>query len=427
MSTKLWLYSGSTATRVAHWSNAEWNYGNGFTRERLQGGGSYSFISCSLTGHQNNDGLGVVVINHATVAGPVTDPGAETSNPCFEFMSAPLAADVTISGSIVTHLWANETSMSANATIGAAVDRVRGDGTIDYVIGIGELGTELSTSSAAYDITFTPTSTDFHKGDRIRVRTFINDATSTTMASGYNVQYTVSGATAGANGDTYVTFTETISFDTASSPAGTTIYLTNTASDVATAAVDREAWTSRGGGAQNDVTNTAVLPSTPVQVTDTAGGTVVDWWTKQLQAFTLGGSVLVNFCGRESGVAANVTWRCQIAITNSDGSSPVVWAESSSFTELDATAEAVVQFMVAGPDVSVSDGQRLRVRMSLTNAYHIYGQSYMMSGYTATTYYAGAASGSGDAYLTFTNTLAEYTPPAGGDVGMPYIGGGYYS
>ena len=104
------------------------------------------------------------------------------------------------------------------------------------------------------------------------------------------------------------------------------LYLTDTASDVATASVDREAWTSRGAGVQTDVTNTAAGWTAPIQVTDTAGGTVVDWFTKQLTAFTLTGMAVVNIRALESNASAGASLRCEIARVESDGTSPTVWA-----------------------------------------------------------------------------------------------------
>ena len=47
------------------------------------------------------------------------------------------------------------------------------------------------------------------------------------------------------------------------------------------AVTEREAWTSRGAGVQTDVRDTATGPTAPLQWTDTAGGTVVDWFTRE--------------------------------------------------------------------------------------------------------------------------------------------------
>ena len=108
--------------------------------------------------------------------------------------------------------------------------------------------------------------------------------------------------------------------------ATTTLYLTDTASAVSTASVDREAWTSRGAGVQTDVTNTTAGWTAPIQMTDTAGGTVVDWFTKPLQAVTLGGLAVANLRALESNALANASPRCQVARVDNDGTNATVWA-----------------------------------------------------------------------------------------------------
>ena len=70
------------------------------------------------------------------------------------------------------------------------------------------------------------------RGDRLRVRIFAADAG--TMATGGNFQTSWEGATSGADGDTYLTLTENLTF--ASEPAGTTIYPTNTSASGLSAA-----------------------------------------------------------------------------------------------------------------------------------------------------------------------------------------------
>jgi hypothetical protein len=167
---------------------------------------------------------------------------------------------------------------------------------------------------------------------------------------------------------------------------------------------EREAWTSRGAGVQTDVTNTVAGWTTPLQVTDTAGGTVVDWFTRPLAAFTLGGAVRVNARALESNALANVGIRCEIARVAGDGSSPTVWGATTMPTEL-GTTEAARSFLVGGDDLAISDGQRLRIRFSIDDQ-----EAAMGASQTVTLFYAGTSGGaSGDTYLTFTQTLTEFT------------------
>lgn len=359
-----------------------------------------------------------------TVLGPTNGIEFTTvavGNPS-EWLSEPVSADVTISGTITANLWGYENSMNANVAINVIIDIVRSDsaGTIVQIVK-STYTTELAVTTPAVN-NFTAgmtsggyTSQTLNRGDRLRIRVFGDDSAAATMAAGFAYSLRYDGTTAAVEGDSYVTFTENITFESA--PAGTVIYLTDTASDVATASVDREAWTSRGGGVVNDVTNTAAGFTSPIQVTDTAGGTVVDWFTKQLQAVTLTGMAQANIRALESAIAANASVVCEIARVESDGTSPTVWASwaiSANNTrtgELN-TSETAETCNVSGDDLSITNGQRLRIRLYIDDM----PTTAMGASQTVTTYYAGtSAAASGDTYITFPVTLTEYV--AGGAAG----------
>lgn len=337
--------------------------------------------------------------NTSTVAG--TTPGVECGGaPPKVWYSPPLDADVTISGSITWNIWAAESNMSANVAINGILEVV--DGATGAITEIDRTArtTELPvTTPTAQNFSETPAAgVACKRGDRLRVRVFGDDAG--TMASGFtfNVWF---NSTVGDTADTWLQLTENLTF--VSEPAGTTIYPTDTASDVATAAVDREAWTSRGAGVQNDVTNTVAGWTAPIQVTDTAGGTVVDWFTKPLTAMTLGGAVRVNLRQSKSG-SGGVSWVCEIARVEADGTSPTVWALGRNDRSL-AGAETALSFLVAGGDLAISDGQRLRIRFAMDDL----SSAAMVASGSGTTYYAGTSGGaSGDTFLTFTQTLTEF-------------------
>jgi hypothetical protein len=63
-----------------------------------------------------------------------------------------------------------------------------------------------------------------NRGDRLRIRVFGDDAG--TMGAAFTFNASFNGTSAAADGDTYVTFTETFSFESA--PAGSQVFLTNT-------------------------------------------------------------------------------------------------------------------------------------------------------------------------------------------------------
>jgi len=172
---------------------------------------------------------------------------------------------------------------------------------------------------------------------------------------------------------------------------------------------NREAWTSRGAGVQTDVTNTVAGWTAPIQITDTAGGTVVDWFTKPLTAFTLGGAVRCNVRAKENSTSQNAGLRLEISVVNGDGTNPITWAAAST-VEAAGAGEAAVSFLVAGDDVAVSDGQRLRIRAYVDDS----PDAPILGGGNMTLYYAGTSGGaSGDTFLTFSQTLTEAAAAAG--------------
>jgi len=110
------------------------------------------------------------------------------------------------------------------------------------------------------------------------------------------------------------------------------------------------------------VTNTAAAPASKLLTTVTAGGNYVEWFTKGLSAFTLAGPVLVNLRALESNALANATVGVEIAVCAADGTSPTVWGYTLHGGEV-TTSEAAYQFFVAGDDVAVTNGQRIRIRI----------------------------------------------------------------
>lgn len=144
----------------------------------------------------------------ASVTGPTN--GLETGNPVNEWISDPLAAPATISGTITFNICALESNAMANAGLGVVVQRVNNVGTVVSTIVDSIQNTELGTSNARRTWTATPTSTAMAQGDRIRVRVYFDDAGGT-MVTGYTLTLTYDGTNA-ATGDSNVTFTENLTF-----------------------------------------------------------------------------------------------------------------------------------------------------------------------------------------------------------------------
>lgn len=458
-----------------------------------------------------------------TVTGPTNGVDSTT-----DWISPPLAAAATISGTITANCWASESSMNANVAINVVIEILRADGTITQIVKSTRTTEVAITTNAVNNFTTGMVSGGYtaqtaQKGDRIRARFFGDDAG--TMASGFTFQYSY-GTSGGVDGDTWIEFTENLTFadskmigttvtffggtaipigdtsantriaysfvpdvdsylwtfrlpftetgavsdgltvgvwsDSSGSPnaligsshtktaadlsssgtfwpepgiltggttywivvertgafnntlyrswrressstlpgvakiyngsswgdaanptfemshylrsfpasGGSLLYLTDTASAVATASVDREAWTSKGGATATDVTNTAAGWTSPIQVTDTAGGTVVDWFTKPLTAFTLSGLIYGAVWSRTSNGASKAMLRCEVARVNNDGTSPTIWgsfgcvpSEGGYGLVPSTSIYHPTPFCISGDDLSITNGQRLRIRL----------------------------------------------------------------
>lgn len=391
-------------------------------------GGTSNRFSRAVTASR---GAGPASVSAQAVTGPTAGievgPNSATVS---GFISRPLAAAVTISGPIRFSLWAYETNAADNAAVNCAVYKVSGaDGTASLVHRtVRSVEVTVGSPATVNNFTETPAAgVDFARGDRIMLVPFFDDA-GTMAQPGTDPLLFWTDGTGGSGAtpyDSLVVFSETLAFE-GTTPTGTQVFLT----DGAAAGVGgKEAWTSRGSGVVSAVTNTAAGPTSGIQITASAGGAAIEWYTRTLAAMTLSGLVLVNATALESSASANAMLVCEIAVTNGDGSSPVVWATNGVFAvnaEL-GTSEAAYTSWLEGPDMAVSSGQRLRVRFRVDDAYDVSAVALntLAAGFTATLNYAGAAGASGDTYLTFTQTLTEYTAvssvPSGQSPYLPII------
>lgn len=393
-------------------------YGASVTPPQIHRGTNSNKLNGSASGWEpmslsTSRGAGAQSLNNAvTEAGPTSgvEAVAGTSLPV-EFISLPLDADFTISGTITVNLWARELNMSANAAINVAIDRLGPTGSVVSNILTTTRSTEVNLSSyAVNNFTGTPTSTTMKKGDRLRIRVFFDDAG--TMAAGFEADFECDGASAGVDGDSYVTFTETFGFQI-TDPSGSKLYLTNTAGPDLGATIEKEMWTAVGGGSANIVVNTTAGWTAPIQWTNAAGGTAVEWYSRPLNAFTLDGLVMVNIWPKVSAVPA-CGLRVELAVVNGDGTGAVVWGAASIYDSSSptassttfqlATTEIAFSHWLAGPATAVTAGQRLRFRVYIDDD----GQSAMTNGETATLYYAGTSGGSsGDSFIVLPQTVTE--------------------
>lgn len=343
-------------------------------------------------------GSSLTTVSASSQTGPVASPGIEfvATGEKYRWISSPLAADVTISGTITFNLWGHEGAMSANGGFEVIVERHQPDGTVTTIID-SEEGVELGTSASAHNWTATPTSTACKKGDWLVVRVSANDAGGT-MASGSTFTLSYNAAT-GVQGDSYVTFNESLTFQS-TDPAGSTLKLLDDASDLGGSG-QKKLWTDAAGGSVDCVTNTVASTTADAQVTASAGGTALSWFTPTLAAVTLDGLIKLDLYGLESSASANASWRAQLYKTNGSGTSPVLIADSNGQSEL-ATSAGFLRLALVTQSFAVAAGERLKLVISQTSAR--LETSASASGFTTTLKIEDATNTS---QITFAQTLAE--------------------
>lgn len=193
--------------------------------------------------------------------------------------------------------------------------------------------------------------------------------------------------------------------------ASTALYLTTTTSDIdpgGGSTDTKEAWTSRGSGTTDAVRNTVTGWTAPLQATVTAGGNAVEWFTKGLTAFTLSAPVIANVWAFDNASLA-VTSRVELAVCANDGSSAVVWAATTYPTEVLSSPGSALPMYLAGDDLAVTNGQRLRIRVYLDDI----STTAMNNAGSYTLTYAGTSAGArGDTYLTMGQVLTEFVTAA---------------
>jgi hypothetical protein len=143
---------------------------------------------------------------------------ATSGGSAVKWITAPFESDVTVAGGIFANIWGLESSASSNASFGV--------GLYEYTTSEQSIfcsfssGTETSTTAiqtVASRITAAGgtvaggayTSTTIDAGNRLVIKPFVA-AVGTMSGAGLTVTMNYNGATAGADGDTYIELTETI-------------------------------------------------------------------------------------------------------------------------------------------------------------------------------------------------------------------------
>lgn len=127
------------------------------------------------------------------------------------WVSPPLSAPITISGTVTMNLWAYANLVGANVTVAVSLAKYSG-GSQGAAFLTSSFGTALGTSAGVCNWTGSPTSTAFAAGDRLVITGLITNATSLAMVGGDTVTMDYAGLTGGSNGDAFVALTENLSF-----------------------------------------------------------------------------------------------------------------------------------------------------------------------------------------------------------------------
>lgn len=397
LDTTLYLHSASNNWPVARHEN----------NTSLLDGSRYGWYPYRLSGERQ--GVSPVQNEESfAIAGPVNGVEMTSTSGIIEWLSPPLARDVTISGTITINFWTGTSNSAGNQAWNVYIDRVGPDGIVISRIAQSARTTHVTWNPGELEnFTLSPTSTDMKRGDRIRVVPYTDDAATGNMVDGFSAYISHGVEVPGAIGDSWVRFTELIVFEEPVTPAGTTLYLIQTAGPDTGSADERLMKTTRGSGVQSTVTNTqAGLLTTPAQLTASAGGSVIEWYSDRLEAFTLSGDVTVNLWMSESASGANVSPNVEIAVCDTDGSNAVVFGAAGRFAEV-PTSSTAITWIIAGKTINVAQMQRIRVRVRMADPVYA-----MASGFTVSLYFASTSGAvSGDSFIRLSESASVYSFP----------------
>jgi hypothetical protein len=182
---------------------------------RLNGSGIYGYQLADPT-----HGLASTNSVTKTQASGTDIQQTETNGgPNLSFITNPLASGVTLNSTETCNMWGLESNTLANASFRCRIYHWTSAGGAGAALCTGNVAGELTASSAVKTSSCAISSEVFAAGDRIIITFFLENCSATsgcptgTMAgSTYTVTMSYDGQTTGATGDTYVSFTEALSF-----------------------------------------------------------------------------------------------------------------------------------------------------------------------------------------------------------------------
>lgn len=187
----------------------------------------------------------------------------------------------------------------------------------------------------------------------------------------------------------------------------TTLYLRNAASDLAGAG-RKLLSTTRGAASAGKVTST-VASGNDIQVTDTAGGQVLEWFTGQLNPVVILGNVTFNIRGLESATAANAAAGVRVDRCAPNGaviSAVVPLTSVPTLSNEYTTSDTAKNANFTPTATTLAGGDRLKVTLYVRAA----TAATMGGGRTVTNTVDGpTANAAGDTFVTFVETLVAFT------------------
>ncbi len=155
------------------------------------------------------------------------------------------------------------------------------------------------------------------------------------------------------------------------------------------------------GGAAITTTTTTTAGGTNIQITATAGGQALTWFSEPLAtAVTISGTITLNIRCRESANTVNAGVALLLERTNTAGVVQSTVSARAVIGSEAGTAEAVRTATRAPTSTAFLAGDRIKVTLSVINV------GTMAAG-TFNTYHDGRANNaSGDSYVTFTENFA---------------------
>ena len=168
-----------------------------------------------------NLGTGLTTsVTNSAASGTQIQWTATGGGTALNWISPPLAAGVTITGTVTFNTWASESAAQCNCGERVVVKRYTG-GAEGSTVTDSARGTELTTSITNQTWTATPSNTSFSAGDRIVVYWYLTNVG--TMASGRSSTADYNGSVNASDGETFVQFTETINFAYSGSAVNNTL------------------------------------------------------------------------------------------------------------------------------------------------------------------------------------------------------------